>query len=111
MGDPTISHRDLKPENLLCEDGDENTITVKLTDFGFACFFTPGEKKDLSLGSPLYMAPELCSEDEYDKRVDVWSTGVITYVLLSGQPPFLGNSKEEIYKAVIKNEHKFGSKF
>ena len=55
-----ITHRDLKPENLLCDVTDSpDKINVKLTDFGFACRIDPDEKLDLSLGSPLYMAPEL----------------------------------------------------
>lgn len=47
------------------------------------------------------MAPELCEEEEYDNRVDVWSTGVIAYILLSGVPPFYGNSKEAIYQEIV----------
>lgn len=55
-----ITHRDLKPENLLCEDTDDpGKINVKLTDFGFACFFQEDKKLELSLGSPMYMAPEI----------------------------------------------------
>lgn len=55
-----IMHRDLKPENLLCEKNEEDdSIVIKLTDFGFATHFNEEEKESLSLGSPLYMAPEL----------------------------------------------------
>mmetsp|Transcript_37404 Transcript_37404/g.50772 ORF Transcript_37404/g.50772 Transcript_37404/m.50772 type:complete len:99 (-) Transcript_37404:1108-1404(-) len=60
MHGKNITHRDLKPENLLCEEGSEHKI--KLTDFGFACQFDPEKKLDLSLGSPLYMSPELVKE-------------------------------------------------
>ena len=96
-----MMHRDLKPENLLVQDSaDSNRINVKLTDFGFATSFKKGEKQDLSLGSPLYMSPELVKEEEYDNRVDIWSTGVITYILLSGMPPFIGNDKDGIYNAI-----------
>lgn len=78
-------HRDLKPENMLVQNlADSDNINIKLTDFGFATTLKQGEKLDLSLGSPLYMAPELVDEKEYDNRVDVWSVGVITYILLSG---------------------------
>ena len=91
MHKKNIMHRDLKPENLLVQDSsDSKSINIKLTDFGFATSFKKGENLDLSLGSPLYMAPELVLEEEYDNRVDVWSTGVIAYILLSGMPPFVG---------------------
>ena len=91
MHKKNIMHRDLKPENLLVQDSaDSKTINIKLTDFGFATKFKKGEKLDLSLGSPLYMAPELVLEEDYDNRVDVWSAGVIAYILLSGMPPFIG---------------------
>ena len=79
---------------------DNKKISVKLTDFGFACFFKPDAKLELSLGSPLYMAPELCAEEEYDQRVDCWSTGVIAYILLTGMPPFVGKDKDGIYSAI-----------
>ena len=86
-----MMHRDLKPENMLVQNiADSDRINVKLTDFGFATTWKAGEELDLSLGSPLYMAPELVKEETYDNRVDVWSTGVIAYILLSGIPPFIG---------------------
>jgi calcium-dependent protein kinase len=85
-------HRDLKPENLLCEDTDDGSIQIKLTDFGFACKVAPGETMDLSLGSPLYMAPELILRKTYDNKVDVWAVGVILYILLTGIPPFIGQN-------------------
>jgi len=93
MHSQNIMHRDLKPENILCEenadDPDNNNIWIKLTDFGFATKYDPDHpKQTLSLGSPLYMAPELVQEIAYDNKVDVWSVGVITYILMSGSPPF-----------------------
>ena len=84
MHQKNITHRDLKPENLLCELSDDSEISVKLTDFGFACHYRSDEKLTLSLGSPLYMAPELCAEVEYDEKVDVWSSAVILYILITG---------------------------
>ena len=99
-----IMHRDLKPENLLCEKGDDGSITIKLTDFGFATYFQPDQPETLALGSPLYMAPELCKEIDYDNKVDVWATGVITYALLTGAAPFSGRTKAEIYDQVINKE-------
>lgn len=104
-----IMHRDLKPENILCEenadDVDNRNIQIKLTDFGFATKYDPDHKQTLSLGSPLYMAPELCKEVEYDDKVDSWSVGVIAFVLLTGTPPFYDKSsnpnKAGIYKSII----------
>lgn len=97
-------HRDLKPENILCEktaDDDETEIHVKLTDFGFATKYDPnGKKQTLSLGSPLYMAPELCKEIAYDNKVDVWSVGVITYILMTGRPPFFDKNKNQTKEGI-----------
>ena len=112
MHGKNIMHRDLKPENILCErsaDVGEDEIFIKLTDFGFATKYDPnGQKHTLSLGSPLYMAPELCKEIAYDNKVDVWSVGVITYILLTGRPPFYDknsrSTKAGIYKDIINNE-------
>ena len=105
-----MTHRDLKPDNIMCMDKDSADIWVKLTDFGFATFFDPKQKMDLSLGSPLYMAPELVNDRQYDQRVDVWAFGVITYILLSGSPPFKGgheNSKDEIYESISNSKVEF----
>ena len=88
----------------MCETDEEGQITIKLTDFGFATFFQKDEPETLALGSPLYMAPELCMEMYYDNKVDVWATGVITFALLTGQAPFSGRSKKEIYDQIIKRE-------
>ena len=75
------------------EEGKTNMI-CKLTDFGFACVMDPQRKINLSLGSPLYMAPEVINSDNYDSKVDIWSLGVIMYILLTGKVPFPGQSKK-----------------
>lgn len=54
------------------------------------------------LGSPIYMPPEIINQKDYDSKVDIWSTGIVTYVLLTGKPPFFGNSREEVYKQIRK---------
>jgi calcium-dependent protein kinase len=83
-----VVHRDLKPENILI---DHESQTLKIADFGTAVFFDPNKKlKDL-VGTPYYMAPEVINGN-YDEKCDVWSCGVILYILLSGSPPFNGNS-------------------
>lgn len=82
------------------ESKDPESLSLKITDFGFACFFQPGEGKKEILGSPLYMAPEIIHGDSYDARVDIWSTGVITYILLCGRPPYKGKTREEIFNCI-----------
>jgi len=59
MHKKNITHRDLKPENILLETKDPSKLDIKISDFGFSCFFDPKEGLDLVLGSPLYMAPEI----------------------------------------------------
>ena len=96
MHHKSIIHRDLKPENILCEESadiESDEIVIKLTDFGFATRYNPdGEILTQQLGTPMYMAPELCKEEAYDFKVDVWSTGIIAYILLTGMPPFYDKS-------------------
>lgn len=101
-------YSDIKPENILLESDDPNNLNVKITDFGFACFFDPkqGGLKEV-LGSPLYMAPEIIKEQPYNHKVDIWSIGVITYILLSGRPPFKGRSKQEIFRSILHGELSF----
>ncbi len=82
------------------ESQDLDNHNIKITDFGFACFFNPHEGLNDVLGSPLYMAPEIVAEKTYDNRVDIWSVGVIAYILLSGRPPFKARSKEEIFNSI-----------
>mmetsp|Transcript_34635 Transcript_34635/g.52970 ORF Transcript_34635/g.52970 Transcript_34635/m.52970 type:complete len:268 (+) Transcript_34635:26-829(+) len=96
MHQKNITHRDLKPENILLESKDKKKLEVKISDFGFSCFFEPTDGLDLVLGSPLYMAPEIIRGKVYNEKVDIWSIGVITYMLLSGRNPFPGRSKQEV---------------
>lgn len=89
-----IAHRDIKPENVLLESKDVNNLTCKITDFGFSKFFDPrdGGLSEM-LGSPLYMAPEIIKKVPYNEKVDIWSLGIMTYILLSGKPPYTGKTK------------------
>ncbi len=96
--------RDIKPENILIDSGDVRDFMIKITDFGFACFFNPQEGLEEVLGSPLYMAPEIVEERKYDERVDIWSIGVIGHILLSGRPPFKGKTKDDIFKSIRQDE-------
>lgn len=96
-----IAHRDIKPENILIDD--IHNLQIKLTDFGFATYFDEKDKMDEVLGSPLYMPPEIVKHEKYTSKVDVWSAGVVTYILLCGRPPFFGTTKDEVYNS-IKND-------
>uniref|UniRef100_A0A3B4AYX5 SNF-related serine/threonine-protein kinase n=1 Tax=Periophthalmus magnuspinnatus TaxID=409849 RepID=A0A3B4AYX5_9GOBI len=81
-----VVHRDLKPENVVFF---EKQGIVKLTDFGFSNRFQPGKTLNTSCGSLAYSAPEILLGDEYDApAVDIWSLGVILFMLVCGQPPF-----------------------
>lgn len=99
MHKKNIVHRDIKPENILLESPDIHTLNVKITDFGFAKCYDPEnfDGMDEVLGSPLYMAPEIVKKLKYDAKVDIWSLGIMAYIILSGRPPFSGKTKEEIF--------------
>ncbi|KAI9693335.1 MAG: hypothetical protein M1822_005331 [Bathelium mastoideum] len=91
-----IHHRDLKPENILL---DEETSTIKLVDFGMAALQPPGRFLSTPCGSPHYAAPEVVSKSPYDGgQADVWSCGVILYVMLSGYTPFNYDGDHNIRK-------------
>ena len=84
----SICHRDLKPENLLVDDQDNDQI--KIIDFGTAQEFDPDEKMSQLFGTAYYIAPEILLSKKYDEKCDLWSIGVIMYILLTGMPPFDG---------------------
>lgn len=94
----------MKPENILLDSKDLRKLDVKITDFGFSCFFDPARGLDLQLGSPLYMAPEVIKGHNYNEKVDVWSIGVITYMLISGRNPFPGATKEDVKLLITRPE-------
>ncbi|OMJ68736.1 hypothetical protein SteCoe_33732 [Stentor coeruleus] len=102
LHEKNIAHRDLKPENILLEDRNEE-LSLKLADFGNAVIFTKGKLLKGETGTSYYMAPEVV-DSEYSEKCDEWSSGVILYMLLSGNPPFTGNNDEEIISNVKKQE-------
>ena len=79
---------------------DVNNLYIKLTDFGFATQFNETDLLDEVLGSPIYMPPEIVNNEKYDQKVDIWSTGVVLYILLCGKPPFYGDSKDKVYEQI-----------
>ncbi|GAA0173054.1 non-receptor serine/threonine protein kinase [Lithospermum erythrorhizon] len=97
-----VMHRDLKPENFLFIDEKEEA-PLKTIDFGLSMFFKPGEKFSEVVGSPYYVAPEVLKKD-YGQECDIWSAGVIIYILLSGVPPFWDESEQGIFEQVLRGE-------
>ncbi len=96
-----IHHRDLKPENILL---DRDTMTVKLVDFGMAALQPIGKKLTTPCGSPHYAAPEVIKTISYDgAKADVWSCGVILYVLLTGTPPFNYSGENRHLKGLFQD--------
>ena len=97
-----IIHRDIKPENIMITNREKNgCLQVKLIDFGTAKIFEKGHQENKYVGSSYYMAPEIIKR-KYDEKCDLWSIGVILYILLTGRPPFDGNDDEEILENVKK---------
>ena len=95
-----IVHRDLKPENILIVDRNENGLPrIKIADFGTSKMFEKGVVQKKVVGSSYYIAPEVLKK-HYDEKCDIWSCGVIMYILLSGRPPFPGDSDREIMDKV-----------
>ena len=108
-----IVHRDIKPENILVPSGKGNVdyTLLKIIDFG-ASVLKKGEKKfTFRFGTPYYIAPEVLNQS-YDEKCDIWSIGIILYLLLTGTVPFNGNNDDEIWKKIISEEINFSnSKF
>jgi calcium-dependent protein kinase len=97
-----IIHRDIKPENIMITNREKNgCLQVKLIDFGTAKIFEKGHQENKYVGSSYYMAPEIIKR-KYDEKCDLWSIGVILYILLTGRPPFDGNDDDEILENVKK---------
>ncbi|KAJ0967590.1 hypothetical protein J5N97_024507 [Dioscorea zingiberensis] len=101
-----IAHRDVKPDNVMFDSRGR----IRLVDFGSAeCF---GEERAMSgvVGTPHYVAPEVLAGREYSEKVDVWSAGVILYLMLGGILPFYGETAVEIFEAVLRGNLRFPSR-
>ena len=103
-----IAHRDLKPENILLSNQSANT--VKIADFGLSKDFVGDSVMSTCCGSPSYVAPEILEQGEYSNACDIWSIGVILYVLLSGYLPFYGNTQEELFDKILTASFSFNNK-
>lgn len=102
-----VVHRDLKPENILLATRSSSS-PIKLADFGLATYIKPGQSLHGLVGSPFYIAPEVLA-GAYNQAADVWSAGVILYILLSGMPPFWGKTKSRIFEVVKAADLRFPS--
>eukprot|EP01018_Ginkgo_biloba_P008955 Gb_00926 [translate_table: standard] len=100
-----VMHRDLKPENFLLLNKEENS-PLKATDFGLSVFIEPGKVYRDIVGSAYYVAPEVLRRN-YGQEADVWSAGVILYILLSGVPPFWAETERGIFDAVLEGHVDF----
>jgi calcium-dependent protein kinase len=101
-----IIHRDLKPENILIESEEEykkEYFTIKIIDFGTS-EIVKNAMLDKRIGTPFYIAPEVLN-NHYNEKCDLWSCGVILYILICGYPPFNGDSEDEIYSMVRKGKY------
>ena len=102
-----IAHRDLKPENLLyLNEGPEENNPIKVIDFGLSQVISPQRKLKTKVGTAYYVSPEILN-GAYSEKCDIWSAGVILYILLSGDPPFNGPSDLAIYKKIAEMKFDF----
>ena len=102
-----ICHRDLKPENLLyLKKGNENNNPLKVIDFGLSREMNLNKLLSSKVGTAYYVSPEILA-GKYNEKCDIWSAGVILYVLLSGDPPFNGPSDGVIYSKIKKMKFSF----
>ena len=94
-----IVHRDIKPENILCAN---NGVDVKISDFGLSNRLSAAtEHLRSQVGTPVYMAPEMLQKHPYDFAVDVWSVGIVCYILLSGSMPFYADNPTDFLDLIL----------
>ncbi|KAL7203116.1 hypothetical protein ACSBR2_016432 [Camellia fascicularis] len=100
-----VVHRDLKPENFLFSSRNEDA-NMKLIDFGLSDFIRPDERLNDIVGSAYYVAPEVLHRS-YSLEADIWSIGVITYILLCGSRPFWARTESGIFRSVLRADPNF----
>jgi len=101
-----IIHRDLKPENCFLVDKTEDS-DVKIVDFGLATMLCPSEKSLESFGTLTYVAPEILLQTPYNTKVDIWSLGVLSYLIMIGELPFEGGEETELALNIAFNDPNF----
>lgn len=105
-----IVHRDLKPENLLLTSA-EDDAEIKIADFGLAKLLNTDSLMQTACGTPGYVAPEILEVRAYDNKVDTWSLGVITYILLCGFPPFYDDNNAKLFETIKAGAFDFPSPY
>uniref|UniRef100_A0A7S1TCK7 Calmodulin n=1 Tax=Compsopogon caeruleus TaxID=31354 RepID=A0A7S1TCK7_9RHOD len=98
-----IAHRDIKPENFLFVEPDEDS-ELKAIDFGLSCFLQADEVAHDVVGTPIYIAPEVLRRS-YTTKADIWSAGVVLYILLSGKLPFYGTNEKEELRSTLRGHY------
>ncbi|XP_076837710.1 death-associated protein kinase 2-like isoform X1 [Brachyhypopomus gauderio] len=111
MHSKQIAHFDLKPENIMLSDKSAEHPEIKIIDFGLAQRLTPGEEYRSLCGTPQYIAPEVVNYDPLSVATDMWSIGVITYILLSGMSPFQGDTDEETLQNIVDMKYEFEDQY
>ncbi|XP_059392171.1 death-associated protein kinase 2 isoform X1 [Carassius carassius] len=106
-----IAHFDLKPENIMLLDNNIQRPRIKLIDFGLAHRIKDGVEFKNIFGTPEFVAPEIVNYEQLGLEADMWSIGVITYILLSGASPFLGDSKQETLANISAVNFEFDEEF
>eukprot|EP00531_Pseudo-nitzschia_arenysensis_P015791 CAMPEP_0116133944 /NCGR_PEP_ID=MMETSP0329-20121206/10384_1 /TAXON_ID=697910 /ORGANISM="Pseudo-nitzschia arenysensis, Strain B593" /LENGTH=343 /DNA_ID=CAMNT_0003628625 /DNA_START=500 /DNA_END=1531 /DNA_ORIENTATION=- len=105
-----VAHRDLKPENLLLVSKKDDS-QVKIADFGFAKKVYEENTLSTQCGTPGYVAPEILEGNKYDQRADMWSVGVILYILLGGYPPFIESTQRELFRKIKRGDYEFHEEY
>ncbi|RWS25381.1 myosin light chain kinase: smooth muscle-like protein, partial [Leptotrombidium deliense] len=100
-----VMHLDLKPENIVCIT--KNSHRIKIIDFGLARIWNPKTEARVLFGTPEFVAPEVIQYEPISPKCDLWSIGVICYVLLSGLSPFAGDTDSETFSNIIKVQFDF----
>ncbi|KAL7842800.1 hypothetical protein SRHO_G00244890 [Serrasalmus rhombeus] len=111
MHNKQIAHFDLKPENIMLSDKKAEHPEIKIIDFGLAQRLTPGEEYRSLCGTPQYIGPEVINYEPLSTASDMWSIGVITYILLSGMSPFQGDSDEETLRNIVDMKYEFEDQY
>jgi len=106
MHESDVVHRDLKPENLLLTS-EKDDADIKIADFGFAKRITQLAPDETACGTPGYVAPEILRGDPYGAEVDIWSMGIIVYVLLAGYPPFYDDDQKRLFRKIKEGKYYF----